>query len=352
MTTAQQWWGVAVGVVLLATFALAAQQSTKATRLIERRLDQVTRELAELRGLVEPSAATNDQLRRSIDGLTERSRVHAQSLSSEISSLERALKSSTFEVGDLIEASRKDLAEQIRVFTQGILEEVAENRLQAQRSHRTQERHLDHVSQEIQGLVGLYSSLKPQRPYPQFGGWALSADAARRLVTTVFSRSPNLIVDIGSGVSTLLEAQTLAHLNKGGRVIALDHDPEWAQVTRELLREHGVDHLASVVTAPLVRYTINGNNYQWYDLSEVDFDEPIDLLFIDGPPKAVGPLARYPALPLLEPHLSSRAIILLDDARRPDEKESIRLWLHQYPGWSLTIHSDEKGTAELIRTGK
>jgi hypothetical protein len=50
-----------------------------------------------------------------------------------------------------------------------------------------------------------------------------------------------------------------------------------------------------------------------------DIDE-IDLLLVDGPPGSLGEMARYPALHVLESQLASNAVVILDDADRPDER--------------------------------
>ena len=37
-------------------------------------------------------------------------------------------------------------------------------------------------------------------------------------------------------------------------------------------------------------------------------------------------LSRYPALPMLCPHLSPRALVIVDDGAREDEIEMVELW--------------------------
>jgi hypothetical protein len=58
-----------------------------------------------------------------------------------------------------------------------------------------------------------------------------------------------------------------------------------------------------------------------YGLSE------IPMLVVDGPPRATGAAARYPAFPLLQSVLAQKATIVLDDADRPDEEEIVSRWL-------------------------
>lgn len=89
----------------------------------------------------------------------------------------------------------------------------------------------------------------------------------------------------------------------------------------------------------------------WYDLREVAEAWKIDLLIVDGPPRATQPLARYPALPLLYERLSADARVVVDDAWREDEQEMVRRWLKQYPEFSVEYRESGKGIAVLSRNG-
>jgi hypothetical protein len=67
---------------------------------------------------------------------------------------------------------------------------------------------------------------------------------------------------------------------------------------------------------------------EWYDAETVVSalaSSPVDLLLVDGPPGGRR-LSRYPAVPELSAHLSPGAIVMLDDARRPAEREIARQW--------------------------
>ncbi|MGI9528709.1 MAG: hypothetical protein ACR2NG_03285 [Acidimicrobiia bacterium] len=66
-------------------------------------------------------------------------------------------------------------------------------------------------------------------------------------------------------------------------------------------------------------------------------------MIVDGPPGTTGPLARYPAVPILFDRLSPSALIFLDDAYREDEQESVRRWLDETGGISLPVPELEKG---------
>ena len=61
------------------------------------------------------------------------------------------------------------------------------------------------------------------------------------------------------------------------------------------------------------------------------------------------PLARYPALPLLVDRFSPDCVVILDDAGREEEKETLNQWLAEFPDLQQQILSTEKGTAVLSR---
>jgi predicted O-methyltransferase YrrM len=159
------------------------------------------------------------------------------------------------------------------------------------------------------------------------GGWSLSAETCERLVHEIMEREPHTILECGSGASTALMATCLKKYNIEGQVFALDHKPQFARATRRLLARHKVEELATVVTAPLVAHAINGDSVEWYDFAaEEHLEQPIDLLLVDGPPGSSGPMARWPAVPLLKGYLATDGLILLDDGDRPDERASAQDW--------------------------
>jgi hypothetical protein len=114
-----------------------------------------------------------------------------------------------------------------------------------------------------------------------------------------------------------------------------------------MLKMHGLSNLATVVYAPLVEHTIDGEKFLWYDPRALEGIESADLLVVDGPPGRVCPLARYPALPKLAPKLAANAAILLDDGDRSSEQEIVQRWCAKYPSLKSTYLSTEKGGFEL-----
>jgi hypothetical protein len=159
-----------------------------------------------------------------------------------------------------------------------------------------------------------------------FRQWAADPNLVHNVVRLLVETRPGLVLECGSGHSTVVSARCLRALGQG-RLIALDHDPGYARRTTELLRLFGVQDLAIVVAAPLTEREIEGRVVRWYGPQyEPLLDAPIDILLVDGPPGSSGPRARYPAIPLLKPHLAPACRIILDDGNRPDERAIAHAW--------------------------
>jgi predicted O-methyltransferase YrrM len=219
--------------------------------------------------------------------------------------------------------------------------------------HRQMRRRFSELEQHVLETRGLVQLGNVGLPYPlPFGGdYALTGDAAAVLVRQVALLRPRVVVECGSGVSTVLVAKLLKD-HGGGRIYSLDHDPEWAAVTRKFLSAAGLDDHAVVLDAPLVSQIIDGREFHWYRLPEIiENIEHIDLLIVDGPPQSTDAagLPRYPALPRFLDKLSPTAEIFVDDAARPPEQEMIRQWTTHFPGWHALHLATVPGTCLLSR---
>ncbi|MEU8613626.1 class I SAM-dependent methyltransferase [Actinoplanes sp. NPDC048791] len=185
-------------------------------------------------------------------------------------------------------------------------------------------------SREIEALVQLFQQFTPRAPMPSSGDFALNPTDLLELLHLVRLRQPRLVVELGSGTSSVWLAYALEQY--GGKLVSLDHDPDYARQTRTMLAAHGLNAVAEVREAPLRELTVNGKTYQWYDADKLTDLTGIDLLLVDGPPAATGPDARYPALSVLAGRLAGTATVVLDDANREDERDAVRRWTEEVPG--------------------
>jgi predicted O-methyltransferase YrrM len=158
-------------------------------------------------------------------------------------------------------------------------------------------------------------------------GFEITGEEAAFLFHLIRRQRPRLVLELGSGSSTVLFAAAL-RANGIGRVISVEHDAAHARQTREMLEQADLSDRVELIHAPLVEVTVNGRSFQWYDLSRrlETLGEKIDFLFVDGPPGKMQSLSRYPALPILMLHLSPRALVFVDDGAREDERKMVAMW--------------------------
>jgi len=189
---------------------------------------------------------------------------------------------------------------------------------------------------EVEAMVQLFQWLTPRAPMPPSGGFALNPTDLLDLLHLVRLRKPRLVVELGSGTSSVWLGYALEQY--GGKLVSFDHDGDYARQTRSMLAAHGLNAVAEVRDAPLRELTVDGSTYQWYDVDQLRDLIGINLLVVDGPPAATGPDARYPALQVLEAKLSPTATVVLDDANRPDEQDAVRRWTENVTGLTSEPH--------------
>lgn len=200
---------------------------------------------------------------------------------------------------------------------------------------------------QIDALIAINKVLEQVSfPMPQFRGWAVSPDFTRLLMAQILENRPGLIVELGSGVSTIISGYCLK-MNGKGKIISLEHDEHYFSESLKNIEAHGLKDFIELYHVPLKQYQIDSNTYSWYDLEVVQINQPIDLMTVDGPPASIQKDSRYPAFPLLVKHLNQNAIILIDDYSREDEKRMVNEWLKDARMERLNVINTEKGTCVL-----
>lgn len=202
--------------------------------------------------------------------------------------------------------------------------------------------------QQTEALTALYAELQPSRGLPGTRGWAASPDFLLHIARAARDLRPSVVVECSCGTSTLVLARA-CQLNGVGHVYSLEHDKQFAQITRDHLRRHGVDAWATVLNAPLAMSSMT--NTSWYSTEKLP-EQPIDLLVIDGPPAQTAELARHPAGPHLFERLSQGAQVYLDDMIRPAEQQTVQRWLEEFPGMRRADLPAEKGLCVLTVTAQ
>lgn len=208
---------------------------------------------------------------------------------------------------------------------------------------KSQQGFLDDLPSQIGYLLSL-SSLTPA--YPVFIGEAtLDAFTLRALVERIELLRPKVILELGSGASTVLIAAILEKLDLlETRHIAVDHEAFYLERSKHNFARHGFRTKTEFWLCPLE--VDQEGTIPWYGgLIRNLAGAELDLVLVDGPPANTHALARSPALPRLAPFLAPGAALILDDAGRDDEKEIIRAWRAEFPEMRVSIGHRGKGFA-------
>jgi hypothetical protein len=196
---------------------------------------------------------------------------------------------------------------------------------------------------QLEAHANLQRYLSEGQLMPELHGWPVSPDFAVMLIDLVESNDYDLVIEFGSGTSTLLMAIALARAAKRRRrsapavQVAFEHLGEFHQQTRSLLERAGVAHAVQLELAGLQTWeSAQGTAYAFYACHD-KLDAIVRtmpgaiakvLVVVDGPPAATGQHARYPALPIVLASLRGVAMdVLLDDHARPEEQEVSKMWL-------------------------
>jgi len=198
---------------------------------------------------------------------------------------------------------------------------------------------------QFESFTQLSALLKFRAPLNPTRGWAASPDFLLEVVKEVLKsdvKAPT-ILELGSGVSTVVLGYLIERFFPEGRVISLEHDFDYYLETKESLELHSLNSVF-LHFAPFKYYRLDGRSYRFYDISPLkELKGKIDFVVVDGPPETTQRLARYPALPLLLELLSPRFTLFLDDANRPDEAEAALKWKGELELYSSKELPTEKG---------
>jgi len=246
------------------------------------------------------------------------------------------------EIGEVAAHNRIDLRTDVRVGGDRVISELGKAIQMGNRE----------LLRQVEALTNLDAMMPLDRPMPAARGHPVLPDLLLLLVDAVRRIRPGLVVECGSGTSTLWLARALRHFGIDGRVVALEHDKQYATQTRQYVEDHDLTELADVRDAPLETFLLDGTEWAWYAAAAwKDLDE-IDLLLVNGPPANTVEKTRFPALPLLADRLSRRALIVAGDLSREGEREIVADWLAACPEFSAEQVRLDGGGAILHRASE
>jgi predicted O-methyltransferase YrrM len=194
----------------------------------------------------------------------------------------------------------------------------------------------------LAGLMQIQASMSGKPLLKPMRGWAMSPDAMAVILTRLQEFAAPLVVEFGSGQSTVIFAASVRH--KGGRLVSVDHDHAYSEEIRRQVFSCGLSDYVEYVLSPLREEVSTG--IRSYDLSLMSAVQP-DLILVDGPPYTEGDTTRLAPLRWAVTHCRPGGSVFLDDASRPYEKRSLQELQKDFPGLIVIPHSAEKGLAEL-----
>jgi len=196
---------------------------------------------------------------------------------------------------------------------------------------------------QLEIFIPLINDLGIQKTLPKSNAlddYAANPDFLSLLNENIKKYSPKIILEAGSGISTLICGYSLRKTSEG-KIFSLEHHKKYSSIVSKEINNHSLNNHAEVIYAPLVQYP--DKNFQWYDISKIEKINEIDLLIIDGPPASSSKIARYPAIPLIINKLKKGSIIILDDANRKYEKQILSLWKKEYDCFEYNYINNSKG---------
>ena len=112
-------------------------------------------------------------------------------------------------------------------------------------------------------------------PIPSTRSWAASPDVLLTLLDLAKSSKPARVLDLGSGMSTLVLAKSAPQ----AEIISIDNSVEYAGKTEKLLASHGVTNVDVRVAA----LTPHASGVDWYDLAQLSDISNIDFSLLMDP---------------------------------------------------------------------
>lgn len=167
--------------------------------------------------------------------------------------------------------------------------------------------------------------------------WVASPEYLTACVESAL-KTQGSIVECGSGLTTIVMGIIAAKRNLA--YIALESDYEWFSSVREKVERLKLSNVRLFHT-PIKDY----RDFSWYDLSNISIPDDVSLVVCDGPPSTTRG-GRYGMLPMLKKFLTKECQVLLDDAQREGEQETIRLWSEEF-GCSCVVDEASKPFARI-----
>ncbi len=338
------WWLVAAGgtaalmasglLALLLVGSVTGVSVNRSRLLTERRIKEILGSNAKTLSAVVETNTVLENLRDSVERMRDEALgdVRIDSVLARLEAAERrvmsSLETSTMDHHDSFGAIREQLETLQRQTNTTQLESQVTKSQKSIRSLVISTAR-DTVRQ-VEALLQLMPRVDTStRRYPASSGYSMNPEGLLLLSDLIQKRRPHLIVEMGSGSSTIWGGTAAQGVD--ARYVAMEHEPEYFQKTQLLIDGFAMHPRVECRLAELRDVSTPRGTMRWYDPNAFSDLAGIDLLIVDGPPGWTGDLARYPALPVLSDRLADTCLIYVDDMHRADEQEVFRLWLEAFP---------------------
>lgn len=150
------------------------------------------------------------------------------------------------------------------------------------------------------------------------------------LVLRIFRElEPKAVLDIGAGQTSILWSR-LFGAEAADRMLTVEHDQEWA------------DHVGArigheILVSPLEMRREGERIVQTYDWAAIRARGPFDVILCDGPPGATE-WSRYGVMSLVDETLPSDFLIVMDDAERNGETQTVEAILSRLESMGRPAH--------------
>ena len=162
-------------------------------------------------------------------------------------------------------------------------------------------------------------------------GWSIGETAFERITTTLLEMSPvERILEFGSGPSSVRLAMAFPE----AQVLSVEGDWRNFAETTSLMRSFWNKRNLSIKYRPIILKSYGDAEFLTYE-DGMFWEEEIDCVIIDGPP-VYTLRGREACLYQVYDQIKIGGLVILDDFRRPFEKQIVENWLSVYPG-SFTV---------------
>jgi hypothetical protein len=234
---------------------------------------------------------------------------------------------------------------------------------------------MDEQYTKLQELKNIHRIFEQKSFLPLYGGFSIESDLALHMARCITDNHFDLLIEFGSGSSTVLIAKLL-QIARGGieakknkvtkHFVSFEQDDYYIKQTSHLLKQVGLEDFVDIYHTPLVIADEPGeygkSKQMFYNCEEKIQKLGVNLrkknsnilIFVDGPNNAAGDNAsRELALFTVLDHFpKSNLHFVLDDYNRPSEKKIAQAWKDECLSRNLSFTESEwicrKGAFYLV----